>query len=294
VTPAASVVFATRNRRDELRRALASTVAQSVELEIIVLDDASSDGTAEMVAAEFPAVRLHRSDEPRGSIVHRNLGAELATAPVFLPIDDDTEFSSADVVAQTLREFDHPRVGAVAIPLVDVPRGNAVLQRAPEGDRVYAAHAYVGAAVALRRDLFLRLGGYRAQLVHQGEEPEYAIRLLDAGYVTRLGRADPIYHYESPRRDVRRWHINGARNQILLAWYNVPMPFLPLQLLATAAGSVWFGIRTGTLSEKLIGVAEGLRERGARRPVRRSTYLLYRRLRARGCLPLDEIEARLP
>ena len=57
----ATVVITTRNRKELLRDAITSTLAQQEQVEIIVMDDASTDGTGEMVRAEFPMVRLvHR------------------------------------------------------------------------------------------------------------------------------------------------------------------------------------------------------------------------------------------
>ena len=49
-TPLASVVFATRNRREELRAAIDGALSQTVPVEVIVMDDGSDDGTAEMLA----------------------------------------------------------------------------------------------------------------------------------------------------------------------------------------------------------------------------------------------------
>jgi GT2 family glycosyltransferase len=62
----ASLVIPTRNRRRELRELFLSVQKQTVPLEIIVMDDASTDGTSEMMRSEFPAVGLERSDVTGG------------------------------------------------------------------------------------------------------------------------------------------------------------------------------------------------------------------------------------
>jgi hypothetical protein len=61
----ASLVITTRNRRDDLRTVLRSAVQQAGLPEIIVIDDGSNDGTAEMVRVEFPSVIVHRREDSR-------------------------------------------------------------------------------------------------------------------------------------------------------------------------------------------------------------------------------------
>ncbi|MGH7213703.1 MAG: glycosyltransferase family 2 protein, partial [Tepidisphaeraceae bacterium] len=238
----ATVVITTKDRKDELRRAVASAVAQvGAAVEVLVIDDGSTDGSSDMLRAEFSTVRVERYERSLGLIVRRNHAAALATAPVILSIDDDAVLVSTHTVAQTLTEFDHPRVGAVAVPFVDIKQGPQVRQRAPDFARVYVASSFIGTAHALRRDLFLKLGGYREQLFHQGEEADYCLRMLDAGCVVRLGSADPIHHFESPRRDFRRMDVYGRRNDVLYAWHNVPLPYLPGHLLATTFNGLCWG-----------------------------------------------------
>src|SRR5262245_20298419 len=89
--PQATVVIVTKNRKDDLRRALSSTFMQSgVTFDVLVFDDASTDGTLQMVREEFPQARLHLSEVSTGHIVHRNRGTELARSPIVVIIDDDS------------------------------------------------------------------------------------------------------------------------------------------------------------------------------------------------------------
>jgi GT2 family glycosyltransferase len=115
-------------------------------------------------------------------------------------------------------------------------RSDAFGQAAPDDTNAYVIESFIGTAHALRRSLFLQLGGYREELFHQGEESDLCIRLLAAGYVVRLGRGEPIHHFESPRRDFRRMDHYGPRNAILFAWQNVPFPAALIQIPSTIAG----------------------------------------------------------
>jgi glycosyltransferase involved in cell wall biosynthesis len=288
----------TKDRAAELLVAVESALAQTVPVEVLVIDDGSTDGTAEAVAARFPQVRVVRHAESAGYIARRNEGAALASAPVVVSIDDDATFPSRRTVAQTLAEFDDRRVGAVAIPFVDVKYSPAVRQAAPSGPGVYLTAAYIGTAHALRRDVFLALGGYRPCLFHQGEERDYCVRMLEAGYVTRLGRADPIHHHESPRRDTLRMDLYGRRNDVLFGWHNVPMPEALVHTAGTALNGLRHGVRVRRPWNMVRGMAMGVRAVpatwGERRPVRREVYRLFRRLWKGGPTPLSAVAAKLP
>ena len=81
----AGVVISTKNRRDELRVALGSCIAQDRALEILVIDDGSADGTSEMVRRDFPNARLARHESSKGLVVSRNEAAQLALSEVIFP-----------------------------------------------------------------------------------------------------------------------------------------------------------------------------------------------------------------
>jgi glycosyltransferase involved in cell wall biosynthesis len=289
----ATVVVTTRNRRDELRTALHSAIVQSVPVELVVVDDGSDDGTSEMVRTEFPTAVLIRNESSLGYIAARNLAATSAGGDLVFSIDDDAAFSTPFCVEQTMQEFDHPRIGAVAVPFINVYQDGALRQRAPAWDGTYVTASYIGTAHAVRRELFLRLGAYRADFVHQGEEGDFCLRLLDAGYVVRLGTADPIHHFESPQRDFRRMDYYGKRNLVLHTWHNVPWPFFPAHLAVTTIKGTWHGLRLGRPAASWAGLANGfgccLTGKVRRQPVSGTAYRLFRRL-TRGPLPLAKVE----
>jgi glycosyltransferase involved in cell wall biosynthesis len=289
----ATVVITTKNRREDLLRAVASALNQTARPEVLVIDDGSTDGTSEAIAREFPSVQLHRSEQSLGLIVQRNHGAQLAGNPILFSIDDDAVFSTPRVVEQTLREFEHPRIGAVAIPFIDVNTNSMVRQKAPRADGIYATHTFIGTAHALRRDVFLKLSGYRDGFVHQGEEEDYCIRMLNAGWIARCGNADPIHHFESPRRNWSRMDYYGARNKVLFAWHNVPGPYLPAHLFCTTALAAGHTTAPGRLLTRLRGIAAAYAlicsGKISRSPVRADVYQLSRKLKRRGAIPMDEI-----
>lgn len=297
-TKTVSIIITTKNRKDELCNAIRSAISQSVPCEVLVVDDGSIDGTAKFVRTEFPSVRLERSERSHGYIAQRNRAARLSTGEIIFSIDDDAIFTSPYTVAQTLAGFDQPRVGAVAIPYIEPHKSPVIHQQSISKDQVFITNTFIGTAHALRKDIFLRLGGYREKLVHQGEEMDFCTRLLQAGYLVRLGNADPIHHMESLKRDFSRMDFYGRRNDILFAWYNVPSVDLPIHLIGTTINAVRAAIGVKRFRHMMKGTASGyadiFRLWNERQPVLQEIYRLQRKLKKNGPQLLEDIEPLLP
>jgi GT2 family glycosyltransferase len=297
----ATVVIVTRNRSDFLVRALKSCDAQTSRLEVIVVDDASEDGTPARIEAEWPKVRLIQNVENRGYIIGRNQAAAISTTPYLFSIDDDAEYSEPTTIEKALTYFDHPRVAGVSMPHINVGSGAPSTQPPPDNDRVWVSYAYVGTSHALRRDLFIGHGAYEPRFVHQAEEIDYCEKLRAEGYVIRLVNTPPILHYESPSRDFSRQDIYGARNALLIGWRHAPLAALPVWSARAVGKSLLVAIKRGkgkpTRPLNVIrGIVEALRllPQEPRRPVTDAQWALSMRLRRSGPLPLADIEAQLP
>lgn len=295
----ATIVITTRNRRAELRTALASATAQrNADIEVLVLDDGSTDGTGDMVRSEFPTVRLERSDANAGLIAARNEAARRARGAVVVSIDDDAEFSDPDTVAQTLQAFAHPRVGAVAMPHIHTrlaPEDER--DRAPETTGVWCTWTFIGTAHALRRELFNELGGYREEFHTRNEEPDLCVRMLGRGRVCRLGTTPPVLHHESPTRDRPRVHRMAARNELLEAWRNTPGRALPGRLAAVTANSLRIAAEVHQPRAVVGGLAAGVgaiaRDR-RREPLAPGPYRAAKLLMRERAVALAAIEPLLP
>ncbi len=244
--PLASVVITSRNRKQDLLEAIGSCLRQTVPVEVIYFDDASEDGSPAAVASRFPEVRIFVSESRVGYVVLRNRAAALAETNYIFSLDDDAVFASPCVVEQTLADFDDPRIGAVAIPFKNVHISDTLLQRAPRDDGIYVTCTFVGTAHALRRDVFLQVGGYKENLVQQGEEADYCIRMLEAGYFVRLGRSDLIHHFVSPKRDLTRLHYYGTRNYLLFYWRYADPLRLPFYLASSTGLTMLQALRALT------------------------------------------------
>ena len=118
-TPVISVIIASYNTRELLSRCLDSIyrVPSDRAVEVFVMDDASSDGSPEMVRERFPQVRLIVNRENRGYAYSNNLGIAKSRGQFVYLLNSDTEVhpGALDHLASFLET--HPDVGAVGSAL---------------------------------------------------------------------------------------------------------------------------------------------------------------------------------
>lgn len=117
-----SVVVLSWNTREILRACLQSLErdAQCKPREIIVVDNASEDGSADMVASAFPTVRLLRNDANLLYAEGNNQGARLAVGRYLCLLNSDTEVRPGALDRLVGFLEDHPEYGAVAPKLVNL------------------------------------------------------------------------------------------------------------------------------------------------------------------------------
>lgn len=183
-----SIAILNYQRRDALRRALEAARAQNYPVEILAVDNASTDGSAEMVRDEFPDVRLVRLPENIAAAA-RNAGVAAAKGDIVVTLDNDVLFTTPDDVARTVQAFErHPRAAVVSFMIVG-PDGTLCHRDwchprdAAEWSELEFATDYVlEGASACRREAFVVSGGYWPPFFIGHEGWDLALRLLDTDH----------------------------------------------------------------------------------------------------------------
>lgn len=206
-TPVVSVVMPAKNAAEHICEAIQSILAQDLQdLEIIVVDDGSTDGTASIVAG-FADSRLRLvQGEARGVSAARNLGVRLARSPniALMDADDRSRYDRLSKQIEMLLRLDLDAVGSSyeAIDERGCSLGVHPHLTAPSdiGLAAYAFNPVAGASLALRKDAWNSVGGLRSDIV-LGEDYDLVTRLLASGF--RVGaHPDPLYLY--------RWHSGST------------------------------------------------------------------------------------
>jgi len=188
--PRVSVIVATRDRRQALARALASVDDQRYRsFEVIVIDDASTDGTWEWLRTHRPRDHVVTTDRPLGAAAARNRGVAWARGDIVAFLDDDDTWGAGYLEAQ-VQQFDADSgVDASATGHIEIDRGGqvwhpdvrAVFDYASPLIRMLAeCPVHTLSVVACRRAAFERFGPFdeTLEVVH---DLDWYLRLLAAG-----------------------------------------------------------------------------------------------------------------
>jgi len=221
--PLVTVNILTWNRKADLERLLVALREQSYSnLEIIVVDNASTDGTSEMVESKFPNVRLFRLSENNG-VGSWNTGFENANGEYTLVLDDDC-FPEEDAIGKMVEKFRlEPRIGLIAFRILDVKTGkpwNTLYT--PATDREIDWFTFAGCAAGFRTNLIKEVRFPDVFLYEHELAP--SIRILDLGYKIKLCPDIRAFHKlpGSPRQSSKGAYF-GTRNDLLFAWTFFPL-----------------------------------------------------------------------
>jgi GT2 family glycosyltransferase len=229
-----SVVVATRNRRASLLRTLRHLRAMPERPPVIVVDNASSDGSADAVAAAYPDVAVLALDRNLGAVA-RNLGVARAATPYVAFADDDSWWAPGSLARAAAALAAHPRLAVVAArvlvgaehrpdPLCTLMR-DSPLGRAPDlpGPSVLG---FLACAAVLRRSAFHQVGGFDDLIFFLGEEELLAWDLAARGWGLAYVDSVVAHHHPAPTaagRGSDRARLQ-RRNALLSAWLRRPAP----------------------------------------------------------------------
>ena len=286
--PRLTVGITTRNRPASVTRCVESLRhIEHLAPEILVFDDAS-DVPVTTTLPPQPRLRIIRDDRGPGNIVGRNTLMAQASADAVLLLDDDAALLEAAGIERALAILSaDTKVAAVAFAQAneDGRPWPETMQPARGQSPRYIA-AFIGFAHMLNREVFLRLGGYRASFVFYGEEKEYCLRLLDRGFeVVYLPGALVVHAQDAAGRTPQRYLRYVTRNDCLNALYNEPL--WRVAWLVPARLALYFRMRSQwkvadpaglrwVLTEVAANAGAAWRER---KPVSRQTLAAWRRLR---------------
>jgi GT2 family glycosyltransferase len=294
----ATLALLTYDGREMLAGALPSVASQTFpdgEVEIVVVDNGSSDGTAQWLAKEWPVVRVVRLEENVGVAGALNHAWQAATGDYVALLNNDLELAPGwlEALARTLEE--HPGAASATGKMLrhdrrdvidaagDFILGSGVSLNRGAGERddgqydvageVFSA---CGGAALYRRAALEDVGGFDASFFAYLEDADWGFRARLRGWSARYEPAAVAYHMGSATTTKRKglYGRMQRRNHVALMLKNLPAasllrhgPAIVLYQLAWFAASAlrdgMGGAHARALWEALVRLPQTLRDRRA-------------------------------
>jgi hypothetical protein len=266
------------------------------EVEIVVVDDRSTDDSPARIAATYPAVRLFIQEKNRGPNAARNRCLSEARHELVFITDNDVEVAP-DTLALLVDQLVARPEAAVASPMV---------LDFDERDKIYSngsALHYVGFGLIddryvrltpaldttprktvcgsggiflTRKNVALKLAGFDEHFIFGYDDGEFTYRVSSAGYDVVHTPAARVYHIEKPGRNParRRFQIKGRLSLMFKCYATRSLILLAPALIAFELALVGLMIAKGTFGEWVRGVALVWGERASLMARRRATLAL--------------------
>lgn len=255
----ASIVIVNYNGGEKLLRCLAAACrTASADCEIIVVDNASDDRSADAVAAQFPDLRLIRSRSNLGFGGGNNLGVRSASGRylIFLNPDTSVEPGWIEALLEPLEREPGAGLSTAKVLLLDSPQtintcGNNVhftglaLCRGLGSPREALnepeeVDAVSGAAFAIRHELFNELGGFDEDTFLYMEDTDLSLRARLAGWRCLFAPDSVVYHeYRLKITPFKLFYQERNRYLMLLKSLRWPTLLILLPSLAAAELLAW-------------------------------------------------------
>jgi N-acetylglucosaminyl-diphospho-decaprenol L-rhamnosyltransferase len=226
-----TVVIVSKDRRAELLRNLPRHLELPERPHVILVDDASTDGSADAVEAAFPAVEVIRLDESRGGAA-RNVGTARARTPYVAYCDDDSWFDPGALGRAADLLDAHPRLALVNGRVLVGPEEredplNEELAASPlpreDGQPGHPLLSFIACAVVVRRDAVLAAGGFPDRFGVGGEEEILGWDLAAAGWLMSYV-PEIVAHHHPPKHSGRpERRVRGLRNTLWTTWLRRPL-----------------------------------------------------------------------
>ena len=191
-----SIIITSHDQASFIRNAVDSAVAQTHDdKQIVVVDDASSDGSQEILEGYGDAIRLVKMEKNVGASRARNIGVATATGDFLVFLDGDDVFfpwalevygeiadrERAEIILSTMRWFEGqaPDLSSERKPQhVEVVAYESLLEK----DRSYRASA---SALVIRRDVFAKVQGWTNEIFPM-EDLDVLVKLLQSGRTAQI------------------------------------------------------------------------------------------------------------
>jgi len=290
----ASIIIVNWNGKHLLKECLDSVFSQSYkDFEVILVDNGSTDGSVEFVKKNYPQVKIVQNKSDVGYARGCNVGVKAATSDIVVLLNNDTQVEKdwlANLIAPLERDSS---IGAVGSKLIFYDKRDYInsvgtfvsvfgfsgslgdWRPREEYSKEMELFAPCGGAVAIRRKLYLEIGGLYEPFFLYEDDVDLGWRIWNAGYRVVLAPDAIVYHkYSHTQRPNKYYYM--TRNKQWSFWRNARTRDLiwlfPMGLVFSAALALAFllTLRWEHAWNVLRGMVDGVLHLPKREPARNS------------------------
>jgi GT2 family glycosyltransferase len=289
--PVLSIVLVNWNTRSEMRDCLRSIFActPNQAFEVIVVDNASADGSVAMLAAEFPQVTVIANDVNVGFAKACNQGMAISNGDSILLLNSDTYVRDDVIARMTQYVWSRPEIAMAGCQLrypdgtlqhsayrslsiwrslfedlwlyklVPVSKRDEILLGGYwKSDREIEVDWLAGAFILLRREVFDEVGGFSEDFFMYGEDSEWCARIRRTGRKIFYNPLGVVYHIGSVSSDqewsekerLRLCHLGGLRSYAKANGSVLGLTYHLARLLGTSVRFAAYSILTAIQSNE--------------------------------------------
>jgi len=248
-----SVVMLSYNRKADVEEGIRELLDQNYKnIEIIVVDNGSTDGTAEMIQNHYPTVQLIALEKNIGVAAY-NIGFQKSQGQYIVVLDDDS-FPGKNAITRMVEEFSkNEKLGVVAFDVRNYYDYRSVTQTQPAPtptetkEKCRYQMAFNGAGVGIRKQCIDKVGGYPEEFFLYWNEQDLSIRILDAGYeIQWFTDIISLHKYSPTNRESWRAPFYYTRNLFWLIWKYFPLGIMLKDTYKMLFYSIYYSLEQKT------------------------------------------------
>ena len=261
-----SIVIVNWNRCEDLLLLLADLASQIISAdEIVVVDNGSNDGAPDLVAKNFPGIRLIRLPKNMGLSFGRNVGITAVKSDIIVFLDNDLRILDPTFLKRLLQSIHHHSdCGIISFACIQglwsKPPANfpnlynltelktiASRGKIPTRGRAFYHWFFYGGACVIRKNVFIEVGLFDTFFSYGGEEWDFAYRCHAANIRLFYDEKLWVIHTRSPKMRSKATPRLILQNMIIAQARYMPLPDLILFLIMQFAKSALDALRGNTL-----------------------------------------------
>ncbi len=261
--PLVTINILSFNRKEDLRVTLSKVFEQDYKnIEVIVVDNASIDGSVEMVKTEYPGVNVIVLGKNIG-IAGWNEGFKMAKGKYILVLDDDSypgKNSIEELVKTAIRD---DNIGVIASKVKNMSTG--IIDPLENNDNLF--YSFIGCGALISKNIFSQTGLFSEKLFLYFHEIDFSFRLINCGYKIAISESSIIYHRISQNNrnyldnnsiDKRKVYYD-IRNTIYLLLSYFSFRTIIFRLIRIIIGRIYFGIQNHLFLKIILGIYHGFK-----------------------------------